>query len=104
MRVLTEPKNALVRQYRKLFRMEGVDLTFEPDAIREIAKVALERKTGARGLRAIMEELMTELMFEVGAPTSDVPKALSSLVVTPQIVRDQLSGSSAVLSALRREA
>ena len=103
-RVLTEPKNALVRQYRKLFRMEGVDLAFEPDAIREIAKVALERKTGARGLRAIMEELMTELMFEVGAPTSDVPKALSSLVVTPQIVRDQLSGSSAVLSALRREA
>ena len=103
-RVLTEPKNALVRQYRKLFRMEGVDLSFEPEAIREIAKVALERKTGARGLRAIMEELMTELMFEVGAPTSDVPKTLSSLVVTPQIVRDQLSGKSAVLSALHRGA
>ena len=99
-RVLTEPKNALVRQYRKLFRMEGVDLSFEPAAIREIAKVALERKTGARGLRAIMEELMTDLMFEVGAPTSDVPASLRALAVTPQIVRAQLSGESAVLSAL----
>ena len=101
-RVLTEPKNALVRQYRKLFRMEGVDLSFEPGAIREIAKVALERKTGARGLRAIMEELMTELMFEVGTPSSDAPASLTPLVITPEIVRAQLSGSSAVLGALKR--
>ena len=101
-RVLTEPKNALVRQYRKLFRMEGVDLAFEDGAIREIAKIALERKTGARGLRAIMEELMNDLMFEVGTPTSERPRQLRRLVVTAKIVRAQISGESAVLSALGR--
>ena len=102
-RVLSEPKNALVRQYRKLFRMEGVDLKFEPDAIREIAKVALERKTGARGLRAIMEELMNDLMFEVGTATSDRPKTLRPLVVSAETVRSQLSGNDAVLSALQAQ-
>ena len=63
-RVLTEPKNSLVRQYRKLLAMDGVELRFEPDALRELARAALARKTGARGLRAEMERLMTDIMYE----------------------------------------
>ena len=63
-RVLTEPKNSLVKQYKKLLAMDGVDLNFEPAALRELAHRALERKTGARGLRAEMERLMTDIMYD----------------------------------------
>jgi ATP-dependent Clp protease ATP-binding subunit ClpX len=63
--ILTEPKNALVRQYQKLFEMEGAELDFEPDALREIARLARSRETGARGLRAIVEEIMLEVMYEL---------------------------------------
>lgn len=62
--ILTEPRNSLVNQYRKLFEMDGVKLEFDSDALQGVAKKALERKTGARGLRAIMEETMMELMYE----------------------------------------
>ncbi|MCR5603605.1 MAG: ATP-dependent Clp protease ATP-binding subunit ClpX [Lachnospiraceae bacterium] len=68
-RVLTEPKNAIIKQYEKLFEMDGVELKFEEDAIREIAKKAHERKTGARGLRSILEKLMLELMYEIPSDT-----------------------------------
>ncbi|AAC07316.1 ATP-dependent Clp protease ATP-binding subunit ClpX [Aquifex aeolicus] len=64
-RILVEPKNALVKQYQKLFELEGVKLTFTEKALREIAKEAIRRKTGARGLRAIMEDIMADIMFEV---------------------------------------
>ncbi|HVK15160.1 MAG TPA: ATP-dependent Clp protease ATP-binding subunit ClpX [Gemmataceae bacterium] len=64
-RILTEPKNALVRQYQKLFEMEGAELDFEPDALREIARLAKARDTGARGLRAIVEEIMLDVMYEL---------------------------------------
>jgi ATP-dependent Clp protease ATP-binding subunit ClpX len=64
-RILVEPKNALVKQYKKLFEMEGVELEFTEGALREIAREAIKRKTGARGLRAIMEEIMIDVMFEV---------------------------------------
>jgi ATP-dependent Clp protease ATP-binding subunit ClpX len=64
-RILTEPKNALVRQYQKLFEMEGADLSFEPEALREIARLAKNRDTGARGLRAIVEEIMLDVMFDL---------------------------------------
>ena len=64
-RILTEPKNAIVKQYKKLFELDGVELEFDDEAIREIAKRSLERKTGARGLRAIMESIMMDTMFEV---------------------------------------
>ena len=63
--ILTEPKNALVKQYRKMFEMEGVDLKFTDDALTAIALKAIARKTGARGLRAIMEEALMELMYEI---------------------------------------
>ncbi|MDE7424603.1 MAG: ATP-dependent Clp protease ATP-binding subunit ClpX [Lachnospiraceae bacterium] len=64
-RILTEPKNAIVKQYKKLFELDGVELDFEEEAIREIAKRSVERKTGARGLRAIMEEIMMDTMYEI---------------------------------------
>ena len=64
-RILVEPKNALVKQYQKLLSLDGVDSEFTPEALREIAKEAIRRKTGARGLRAIMEEIMTDIMFDI---------------------------------------
>jgi ATP-dependent Clp protease ATP-binding subunit ClpX len=63
--ILTEPKNALVKQYQRLFEMENVALTFHPDALSAIAKRAIERKTGARGLRSIMEGILLETMFDL---------------------------------------
>lgn len=64
-RILTEPKNSLIRQYKKLFSIDGVELTFDDDALRAIAKKAIKRKTGARGLRAILEENMIDIMYEL---------------------------------------
>ena len=64
-RILTEPKNALVKQYQKLFELDDVKLEFTPEAVHEIAHMAVERKTGARGLRAIMESVMMDTMYEV---------------------------------------
>ncbi|MBO5294733.1 MAG: ATP-dependent Clp protease ATP-binding subunit ClpX [Clostridia bacterium] len=64
-RILTEPKNSLVKQYEKLFKMDGVKLTFGKDALDTIATLAIERNTGARGLRSIMESAMTDIMFEI---------------------------------------
>ncbi len=63
--ILTEPKNALVKQYQRLFEMEGVDLTLPDEALRGIARKAIERKTGARGLRSIMEAILLDTMFEL---------------------------------------
>ena len=84
-RILTEPRNSLVRQYQKLLAMDGVELVFEPKALKELAKVALERKTGARGLRAEMEKLMTDVMYE--APGN---AKMKKVVVTPKMIREKL--------------
>lgn len=64
-RILTEPKNAIIKQYKKLFKIDGAELNFEDDALRAIAKKSIKRKTGARGLRAILEEHMIDIMFEL---------------------------------------
>lgn len=64
-RILSEPKNALIRQYQKLLGMDNVELVFEGEAVRAIAKKAIERNTGARGLRAIIEKIMTKVMYEI---------------------------------------
>ena len=64
-RILKEPKNALIKQYRKLFDFDKVKLDFDDDAVLEIAKLAFERKTGARGLRSIMEKAMMDVMYEI---------------------------------------
>ena len=85
-RVLTEPKNSLVKQYQKLLAMDGVELVFEQKALVELAKIALRRKTGARGLRAEMERLMTDVMYE--APGN---AKMKMVVVTPKMIREVLS-------------
>lgn len=84
-RVLTEPKNAITRQYEKLFKMDGVKLTFEPEALDKIVDTALEYKLGARGLRGIVEEIMMDPMFEI--PKSKTKK----FNVTADYVSDKLS-------------
>ncbi|MDP2959043.1 MAG: ATP-dependent Clp protease ATP-binding subunit ClpX [Longimicrobiales bacterium] len=80
-RILEEPKNALVKQYKKMFELEGIGLTFDREAIRAIAKKTLERGTGARGLRSIIEGLMRDVMFEVPSR-----KDVREVVVTPDSV------------------
>ncbi len=69
-RILTEPKNALTKQYQKLFELDGVKLEFTPEALTEIAHQAVERKTGARGLRSIIETVMLDLMYEIPSDSS----------------------------------
>jgi ATP-dependent Clp protease ATP-binding subunit ClpX len=83
-RVLTEPKNSLVKQYRKLLSMDGVDLRFEDEALTELARMALRRKTGARGLRAEMERLMTDIMYE--APGN---AKMKKVTVTAAMIREK---------------
>jgi len=73
-RILKEPKNALVNQYKHLFEIDDVELTFRDEALKEIARQAIKRKTGARGLRSIMEELLMETMFEL--PNEDLDKVI----------------------------
>ncbi len=85
-RILTEPKNCLTKQYRKLLAMDNVDLTFEPEALRELARNALKRKTGARGLRAAMERLMMNVMFD--APEN---KSKKKIVITEAFVKEHIS-------------
>lgn len=77
MQILTEPKNALVKQYQKLFELDNVDLEFEPEAVEEIAQRALDRKTGARGLRAIFEEIMLNVMYDIPS-REDIDKCIVS--------------------------
>lgn len=79
--ILTEPKNALVKQYQKMFEIEGVDLEFEHEALVAIAEKALEMKTGARGLRGIIEDLMMDLMFDVPSQPE-----VSKVIVTREFV------------------
>jgi ATP-dependent Clp protease ATP-binding subunit ClpX len=75
MQILTEPKNALTKQYGKLFEMEGVDLEFRADALKAVANKALERKTGARGLRSILEGVLLDTMYDIPSQ-SDVSKVV----------------------------
>lgn len=82
-KILTQPKNALVKQYRKLFEMDGVKLSFDDDALREIAALAIERNTGARGLRSILEETMTGLMFEIPSK-----KDIAEVIITAGCVKN----------------
>ena len=84
-RILEEPKNALVKQYQKMFELEGVGLTFDPKAIKAISRKALERGTGARGLRSIIEGIMRDLMFEIPS-RSDVRE----VVITAECVEEEL--------------
>ena len=83
-RILKEPKDSLIKQYTKLFAIDDVELVFEDDALLEIAKKAIERHTGARGLRSIMEELLKNLMYE--APSDDT---ISRIIITADAVKGE---------------
>ncbi len=80
-KILTEPKNALVKQYQRLFEMEDVRLTFSPEALVKVSRKAIERKTGARGLRSIMETILLETMFDLPAL-----KGVEEIVISPEVV------------------
>jgi len=82
--ILTEPKNALVKQYQKLFQMEGAKLEFTPEALHLIARKALERDTGARALRSVVEEFMLDFLFELPEV-----KPNQTYTVTPEVVRGE---------------
>jgi ATP-dependent Clp protease ATP-binding subunit ClpX len=84
-RILGEPRNAILKQYRKILGMEGVGLTFDPAAVRAIARKALDRGTGARGLRAVIEEVMCEVMFDIPSRPD-----VREVVVTPESITDGL--------------
>ncbi len=83
LRILVEPKNALVKQYQKMFEMEGVKLTFTEGALRLIAQEAINRKLGARGLRAIMEDIMIDVMFEIPSKSSEIKEC----VINEEVVK-----------------
>lgn len=83
-RILTEPKNSLIKQYTKLFKLDNIDFEITEDAKREIAKRTIEEKTGARGLRAIVEKILTKLMFE--APSDD---EIVGIKITAECVRGE---------------
>jgi len=82
-RILTEPRNSLVRQYQKLFEMEGVELEFRDEALAAIAKLAMERKTGARGLRSIMEGALLQIMYEIPSEEN-----VSKVVIEANVITD----------------
>jgi ATP-dependent Clp protease ATP-binding subunit ClpX len=81
MQILTEPRNALVKQYQKLLKMDSVELEFQPEALRAIAQEAYRRKTGARALRSILEELMLDVMYELPSR-----KDVANCTITPEMV------------------
>ena len=74
-RIIKEPKNALLKQYKKLLAMDGVELEMDDEAIKTVAKQAIERKTGARGLRGILEGVMTDIMYDIPS-RDDVAKCI----------------------------
>ena len=89
-RILTEPKNALVKQYQKLLSLDNTELEFEPEALRAIAKKAIERNTGARGLRSIIEEIMMDVMFDI--PSNE---NIEKVIITKEAA--ELSGEPTVI-------
>ncbi len=91
--ILTEPKNAITKQYQKLFEFDGIELEFEAEALREVAKIAISKKTGARGLRAILEQVMLDVMYDI--PSNDkickvvVTKASIEGKESPQLIEGE---------------
>lgn len=90
--ILTEPKNALIKQYKQLLLFDNVELEFEDEALMAIARKAIERKTGARGLRSIIEEVMMDIMFEVPSHEEITKVIINEAVVDgkaePQMIRE----------------
>ena len=85
-RIVRDPKNSLVRQYTKLFALDDVKITFDDDALEAVAERAIERGTGARGLRAIMEEILQGIMYEVPSKKDEI----GEVVITRAVVSDRV--------------
>ena len=98
MQILTEPKNALVKQYQRMFELDGFELEFDQDALVAIADLAVARETGARGLRAIMEEILGPVMFEI--PGSEIQGVVR---ITKQVVEDHIEPIIEPFKAVRQE-
>ncbi len=97
-RILTVPKNALVKQYQKLFEMDGVELSFRDDAVTAIAEKAVLRKTGARGLRSIMEGMMMDIMYDI--PSDE---EISDVEITKEVVEEHAKPRLTMDAQKRRE-
>lgn len=85
-KILVEPKNALVKQYKKLFELDGVEIEFEEDALRKVSKMAIDRKTGARGLRSILENIMLDVMYDIPSR-----KDIEKCIVTKETVEKKIT-------------
>lgn len=96
--ILKEPKNALVKQYQKMLKFDNVDLEFEDDALQAIAAIAIERKTGARGLRTIIEEVMLEVMFDIPSQ-----KDIRKVIVTEETIKNRQTPTLVLESSERDE-
>jgi ATP-dependent Clp protease ATP-binding subunit ClpX len=81
LKILTEPKNAIIKQYKKLLRMEGVELEFNPDALEAVAEIAIERGTGARALRSILENTMIDIMYKIPSKEN-----ISNCIITKEVI------------------
>ena len=99
LRILTEPQNAITKQYQKLFDLDGVSLTFEPDALREVVRITQEKGTGARGLRSVLESLMTDLMFEIPS-NGDI----TEVAITRDMVQNRNAPRIEVLESEKKRA
>ncbi|MDI3503876.1 MAG: ATP-dependent Clp protease ATP-binding subunit ClpX [Candidatus Cloacimonadota bacterium] len=97
--ILTEPRNAICKQYQKLFDMDGVELSFDREALKEIARVAIAQKTGARGLRSIMERFMLKTMY-------DIPdlKTVKTCKITPAVVKGEADPELSFVTPIKRKA
>jgi ATP-dependent Clp protease ATP-binding subunit ClpX len=83
LRILTEPKNAIIKQYEKLFKLEGVELKVQEDALRYVVEKAADKRTGARGLRTIMENIMLDIMFDL----PEIAKDIKEIVITKDTIK-----------------
>ena len=106
-KILVEPKNALVKQYTKLFEIDGVELEFKKDALEAIVEKAIERKTGARGLRSIIEEIMRDIMFDIPSNPSIVKCVINRETVTegkePEVIISELPQEKNLLKKSRKK-
>jgi ATP-dependent Clp protease ATP-binding subunit ClpX len=104
MQILTEPKNALLKQYKKIFEFDDVELEVTPEALEAIADLALTRGTGARGLRAILEETLLDVMYEVPGRTDVSRVVVDAECVTEKRMPEMVSKAAARAPRQRRAA
>lgn len=99
MKILTEPRNALLKQYQKIFQMDGVDLVFTKEAVSCIAREAQKRKTGARALRSILEEVMLDIMYEVPSLQN-----IRKCIITPEVIEKKAEPTLIFVEEMKKEA